>query len=295
MINTQNFGYKELKLILPNTNKALAEVLKSATPQQMQTLSQEKTLESLLQNIFQETLQNNTQDKTLLKLLQNNPTFKSLSNMQESLKSLHVSIPKETQLHQTLSSFLQNIEKIAPDELQNKLENSGILLESKLKNEQEIQNDLKALLLKAQNEITDPKILKHIDKILLQIDYYQLSSYLANAQTLFIPYSWDLLEDGHLSIKQTKNEENICDIELTLKEYGSLKIRLGLFEKNQLYITLNAQSKELKTLLEENIDILKKQLINTNLIPKSISFVEEKKSTYNTPEKELRCGFEVNV
>ncbi len=303
MINTQNIGNKELKIILPNTNKALREILDGATKEQLQTLSNgsAKTLGDIINSLFKDTLQNNTQDKILLNLLKNNPTLKNLTDTQTTLKTLLQELPQNTQLKTTLSQFMQNINNIDAKNLQNKLQNSGVFLENKLKNDHSLQHDLKAVLLTAQKEINETSlpnktdILKHIDKLLLQIDYFQLSSSLANAQTLFIPYEWDMLEDGSLSIKKQNEQQSICDIELTLKKYGSVKLRLGLFEKDQLYITINTQSQELHTLLEENIQQLKQQLFSIGITPKNITFVQNNTQAYESLDKDIGCGFEVSV
>lgn len=278
-----------LKIILPNTNKALKEVLANIPQEKLQTLSYGKNLNDILQNLLKESLQNTSQNKALLQLLQTNPTLKSLTNVQEHIQTLKQLLPQENPLQKTLHSLSQNIKEVNEKNLHSKL--------------QEQQNDtLKTLLEQTHKDVsasTSPnkaEILKHIDKLLLQIDYFQLSSYLANAQTFFIPYSWDLLEDGYLSIKKNKEEQTFCDIELTLKHYQTLKLRVGLFEKNQLYITINAQSNELKTLLKNHIEILKKQLFKVNLIPKNISFVEEQQTPYYASyDKTIGCDFEVSV
>jgi len=295
MIQTHTSPPQTLTLLAAKGNRALQEILQNSSSQELQPLSSGKSLETLLQNLFDETLQENTQNKAILKLLQNNPTLKSLGHLQDNIKELYHSLEKNSPLSKTLNSFLQTIDSLTSQELTQKLQNSGIFLESKLKNEEHLQNDFKALLLQAQSEIHDPKTLKHIDKLLLQIDYYQLSSYLANTPTLFIPYQWDLLENGHLRIQRTQKQQTICDIELTLKTYGTLKLRLGLFEHNQLYITINTQSEQLTTLLQTHIQELKKQLIKIHLIPKEISFVQEKETPYHTNTPEFSSGFEVNV
>ena len=130
----------------------------------------------------------------------------------------------------------------------------------------------------------------------LQIDYYQLLSHLSNASALYIPYSFDALEDGNIKLKNAKNEKFFCDIQLQLKEYGELKLRLGLFEKNQLSININCESSALKEKLQENIAALKKSLFDAGIHPKEIHFIDETKSPapYETAE-DLQLGFEVKA
>ena len=304
MINTQHSSNTQLKLLVPNTNRALQEVLKSATQEQLQGLTGgSKTLGDILHSLFSDTLQNNTQEKNLLDLLKNNPTLKNLTNTQTTLKALIKELPTNTQLSTTLKQFTHNIHTINGKDLHTKLQNSGVFLENKLKNDTALQNDLKAVLLTAHKEISDTssmpnkvEILKHIDKLLLQIDYFQLSSSLSNAPTLFIPYSWEQLKEGSITIRKKKKNHHICDIELTLEEYGEIMLRLGLFENTQLYITITTHSTTLKEMILTHIDLLKTQLKTVGLTPKDISFTTPNtQHSYTTAQKNISCGFEVNV
>jgi len=160
---------------------------------------------------------------------------------------------------------------------------------------------MKATLLKAQDDISNSnipnktEILKQVDKLLLQIDYHQLISHLSNATSLYLPYSWDALEDGKLSIKNNKDGRFFTDIELTLKEYGTLKLRLGLFEKNQLNINITTESPQLKEQLKENLPELKKQLFSVGIQPKDIRFLDDKMSGYDTLNATLNVGFEAKA
>ena len=164
--------------------------------------------------------------------------------------------------------------------------------------------DFKAVLLKtheqaqASDSPNKQEIVKHLDKLLLQVDYHQLLSHLSNASSLYIPYSWDALEDGEIALQNSKNGKFFCDIELHLKEYGKLKLRLGLFEQKQLNINITAQDPKLKTMLQENISTLKQQLNDTGLIVQSIRFVDDTKkhaTPYGQSDDDIDLGFEVKV
>ena len=80
--------------------------------------------------------------------------------------------------------------------------NNNLLQES-------LQKDMKALLLGLEKELTgtvgNTEVLKAVDKLLVQIDYFQLLSHLSNASCLYIPYAWDQLENGNLSFKKSKD------------------------------------------------------------------------------------------
>ncbi|MDQ7067919.1 MAG: flagellar hook-length control protein FliK [Sulfurimonas sp.] len=318
---------KTLNIILPNTNKALSEVLKSITPKELETLSQAKDLKSIINGLLQQKVNDSSGDAKLLTLLKNNPTFKELSSVSSSIKELLQTLQKEKTtlpLEKQLKSFLSNMQTISESDLKMKIENSGVFLESKIKQlfdksiplskpellqiqasaKEIFSHDLKAILLKAHEELQNSslpnrqEILKHIDKLTLQIDYHQLLSHLENATSLYIPYSWDALKDGNITIKSAKDDKFFTDIELHLKEYGMLKLRLGMFEKNQLNINITVESKELKKILQDNIPTLKEQLFGVNIVPVSIRFLDDDtalSSLYSEHDQELNAGFEVKV
>lgn len=306
-----NHSAKTLNIILSNTNRALKEVLQNSSPQELQKLSLGKNLNTIIKSLLEQSAENPKADKMLLELLKKNPTLKELASLTSSTKELLQLLKKESAtlpLQKQLTTFLSDIKDISPKNLQKKLLDSGIFLENKLKNMQapqikeSLSHDFKAILLKAQEEITNTslpnkqEILKHIDKTLLSIDYQQLVSHLSNATSLFIPYSWDALEEGEISMKSTKDGKFFTDIELQLKEFGSLKLRLGIFEKNQLNININAENPTLKQLLHENIPTLKKQLTEVGVIPMNIRFIEDTPSSvYELPTENINAEFEVKV
>jgi len=310
MINLNNTAAKHLQLILPNTNKALTQVLKNASPEELQTLTQSKDLGSILDSLLKRaTTSDTTQNKLLLELLKNNPTLKSLSNANTTIKELIQTLKQEKNplpLEKTLENFLTNIKDINPKELKTKLQTSGLFLESSIKNTQNpkelFSSDIKAILLKAHDELTNSnqtnkqEILKHIDKLLLQIDYNQLVSHLSNASSLYIPYEWKDLKDGNITLKNAKDDKFFCDIHLNLKSYGELDLRLALFQNDQINININTKSKALKSILQENLPTLKKQLLHVNITPKEIRFINEKSNIYEKQTSDnFAMGFEVKA
>jgi hypothetical protein len=303
---------KQLSIILPNTNKALAEVLKDATPKQLEALTQGKDLNSILDTLLKQSAKEPQQNATLLNLLKNNPTLKDLGNVTTTIKDLSTLLKQDKeplQLEKVLKNFTGDLQNISEKDVKAKIENSGVFLESKIKNtalagqKEMLANDLKAVLLKTHEELSNSahpnkqELLKQIDKLTLQIDYYQLSSHLANASSLYIPYSWDALEDGSITLKSAKEDKFFCDIDLQLKEHGQLKLRLGMFEKNQLNMNITTESQKLKTLIQENIQELRKQLVDSGIMPRDIRFIEEShaRSPYDENSQSLAMGFEVKV
>lgn len=508
---------KQLGIILPNTNRALATVLKEATPKEMEAVLKEKDLKSILSSLLKESAQSSESDKTLLNLLKSNPTLKDLGNVTTTVKELLATLKSEKNplpIETTLKKFLVDIKELSEPVLKQKLENSGVFLESRLKSVQNPQaelknllmsleksiekselpsaklltqnvkellasptlketptdakasliqlakgvenivtklgeqlrgadpittkgfervlakvehlitpkmlsvenfkpavlqealgqlntqmlqtpqkgifealskiieslkviqqenpmpkaaldallekkipsevknivdvlkvaiektdpifsketailtskltpfinheklmtqesvkeilsNDLKAVLLKAGEEIAksshpnQAEILKHVDKLLLQIDYFQLLSHLSSSSSLYLPFSWDSLEEGNINIKKDKNSTFYCDIDLKLKEYGELKLKLALYEDNQINVHIYSQNAEFKEIIKENIASLRSALIESQITPREIRIFDTPKvgsaSAYASPQREIDMGFEVKV
>ncbi len=306
---------KLLDIILPNTNKALAEVIKNATPKELQLLSGAKDLKSILNSLLTQSSQNKNSDKALLDLLKNNPTLKTLGSASNSIKDLLSSIKSSTNplpMEKTLNNFLVNIKDLSEPILKQKLINSGVFLESKLKNTQAnqnikelISNDLKALLLQASDEINNSnhpnksEILKQMDKLLLQIDYHQLLSHLSNSSSLYIPFSWEQLQEGTIELKKDKESRFYCDIDLKLEEYGELNLKLTLYDENQLNLHIYSNNAAFKEIIKENISSLRSALIQNSITPREIRLFDSSKnataSPYENNDKKIDLGFEVKV
>ena len=210
---------------------------------------------------------------------------------------------------QDIKTNIAKADPIHSDSVKTVLKELSVLnTPAKLSPEQNIKeilnNDLKAVLHKAGEEVAkiqtpaQADVLKHIDKLNLQIDYYQLVSHLSNSSSLYIPFSWDQMKDGELSIKHSKDDKFYCDIELKLRDYGELNVRLTLYDKNQLNINIHADSEEFKEIMKEAIPELRKSLIDIQITPREIRLHEKNKeqtptSVYNEIAKDLEIGFEV--
>ena len=508
---------KQLDIIVPNKNRALAALLQHATPKEIEALSKGKDLGSVMNSLLKESAQNPTNDKTLLELAKNNPTLKDLGNIGATLKDLLSTLKSQNNplpIETTLKNFLLEMKDISEPILKERFENSGIFLESKLKNVQNpqvelktllqelgknllkselpaakainekirellatpmlkeasndtllqtskedlsllkqlskgvemivsnlkeglkagdivnsksfekqlfkaellitpklltpenfklpllqetltqintqlmqstkpeakglhealtnilksldgisldevsakkipqdigaviekvktvieksdpllsketasigskieafrepqkllsqenvreiISKDLKAVLLRASDEIgksshpNQAEISKQIDKALLQIDYYQLTSHLSNASSLYLPFSWESLEEGSINLKKDKNSVFYCDIDLKLKEYGELKLKLALYEESQLSIHIYSDNPEFKTIVKESIPILRSSLIDAQITPKEIRLFDAAKtsSPYEMQGGDIELGFEVKA
>ncbi|WP_373001422.1 flagellar hook-length control protein FliK [Sulfurimonas sp.] len=166
-----------------------------------------------------------------------------------------------------------------------------------------LANDLKSLLLQTSNEVAksshpnQAEILKNLDKLALQIDYYQLMSHLSNSSSLYLPFSWDALEQGNINLKKGEEDKFYCDIELKLKEYGELSLRLVLYEENQINIQIHSDNEEFKKIIKENISSLRSALIEAHITPREIRLLDATKkaptSPYEAPSEKMSDGINV--
>ena len=416
---------KQLNIILPNTNKALKEVIKDATSKELLNLSQNKDLKSIMNSLLKQTRESSSSDKTLLNLLKNNPTLKNLGSISGNIKALLQSVQSDKNplpIEKQLKSFLVNIKDLSEPILKEKIQNSGVFLESKLKNaknpqvelketlqtltkelksskifnvtvlneklteilntkpianasnrallqllqesskdltslsktikdvtkqllehqnnpankadvinsktvitqlhkltnfdtpakltpnyhvEKIAQEDIKAILAKTTEQLgksdhpQKADILKHIDKLSLQIDYHQLVSHLSNASSLYIPFEWNEMKEGQISVKKEQDDKFTVDIDLKLQEYGELNIKLALYEKNQLNIRIYSNHQDFKNIIKENIASLRSSLIENGITPREIRLLDKNRqeapSPYEQNEQNIQVGFEVKA
>ncbi|RXK02584.1 flagellar hook-length control protein FliK [Arcobacter sp. CECT 8989] len=259
----------------------------------------------VLLNQIDNLLQNKNMDSLNLKPTINNLT----SNIETLLKDLKTTVAQLNQGNTNQASFekidkaLVKLEQTAQNFIQTL--NRG---ENPKGANANLQNDMKAILLKVQEELstntTDPKAsdtAKQVDKVLTQIEYHQLLSLVSNSNSVYIPFIWDMLEDGSISMKEGKDEKFYCEINLNLKEFGETKLLLGLYDKNKLDLTIYATKDHFKEDIKENIFKLKRAMNSVELIPVNIHILdfdkdkkEEVKKTdvYN---QNINLGFGVDI
>ncbi len=290
--NTLNISLannKVLKNILTKIdNKNLNAILKSNI-----------SIQDIIKNLFVDLKNGTKHNVTIENILKNSVVFKNFDSFSKSILNLINEIKSNSQFNKfkpLLESLSKNIQDIDEKSLKELINKSGIFLESKILKQNtnnnktllnNINTDMKTLLLKMKSEISNntntqtKEISKQIDKLLFQIDYYQLLSLTSNSHYLYIPFLWDVLEDGNIYIKQVKKDKFYCQINLCLKDYGQTDLLLVLYDKNKLDLKINTSQDDFKTLVQENIQTLKKAFNNTNLVLTNVQV-----SSLNINEKE---------
>lgn len=294
---------------LPNSTTALLNEIK----QLVQTLNHPKTNDVL--NVLEKLL--NT----------NNPAPQEFSaNAKEllsSLKPLLLSTPIST-LNPTLGQLNTNISGSSPlQQLQTLFNNLEPLVSKNILNnpvftnpnmamnllKEDVSSDMKALLLQVQNELSanpssnTQEILKQVDKLLTQIDFNQLMNVTSNSNFVYLPFLWDLLEDGTIATTKGENEIFYCQINLKLKEHGKLDLLLALYNKNNIDIIIKAQQSDFKEMIQTQLAQLTQSLRGVGLIPTGIKLLDlkeeeslEKEELQSfTPMPDLSFGVNIRV
>jgi len=308
-INTQttkDLPLQTLKEVLPKLEKLQINLQTNIT--QKKEIKLPQVQESLKQIVMSTQEIAPKELKTVVDLL--SKIFKPLQNIQETEVSMDKKTPIEIKnIVQDLKTHIAKADPIYSSNVKEVLKDLSLLnAPAKLSNEQNIKeilnNDLKAVLHKVSDEVsklqtpTQAEVLKHIDKLTLQIDYYQLVSHLSNSSSLYVPYSWEQMQDGEISMKHSKDDKFYCDIDLKLKDYGELNLRLTLYDKNQLNINIHSDNDEFKEIMKEAIPELRKALIDVSITPREIRLHEKTKkqatiSVYDEISQDLDAGFEV--
>ena len=276
VLTPQNFKLPAIKESLEQLNTQLSKSLTSESKELV------KTLTTILKDVEGEpSLEKFIEKKTPQKIQI------LTKNIQDITKESDIVFSKDT------TKILKKLNNLTQVEKLN--------VNSNLK--EVLSNDLKSVLLQTKEELVKTntpnqnEILKHIDKLSLQIDHYQLLSHLSNSSALYLPFSWDSLDDGNIEFKTKEKDKFYCDIHLKLKEYGELNLKLTLFEKNQLNLQILSSNEEFKTKIKENIPTLRSALIDIQITPREIRILTPKKNqtlnAYQTYQDDFKMGFEV--
>ena len=289
-------------------------------PENSQLTESKNTLNTqtkeLLSQIKSEVLNNNPQNQTknlltqIDSLIKTNDLFLKVENPISSLQTNPSNILNNTNNISTFSnnfasnlstlliSLKEDIANLSSNQNNSNTQNNLLKVIDKIENilkesianpnKNPISNDMKSILLQMQDDLAsklDPKsqeMFKQVDKMLIQIDYHQLLSHTGNSNNVYIPFLWDMLEEGSINIKKTDEEKFYCQINLTLKDFGKVDLMMALYDKNKIDLTIHAQREHFKMAVRDNLGNLKKALNNTDLIPVNIKLLDLKDENEKT-------------
>ena len=284
-INSAN----NIKSLINNQVKELLNQIKQDLTQN-QNIIQNKNILTLIDKLISlpdifsksEAILNSVQNSNISNFSNNFATNLNplLTALKESLQAIN---PKNIEIQNQINSLIKKVENIIQEYTNNQLDNP--------KDNQKLDNDFKSILLKMQDEVaqkTDIKSqdsLKTINNLLTQIDMQQLTSLVSNSNFVYIPFLWEMLEDGIVEIKQKEEDKFFCQIKLTLKDFGKIDLMLSMYDENKLDMTIYAQREHFKVTLRDNLQKLKLALNEANIIPMHIKLLDMKEESENKEQK----------
>ena len=284
-----NRANNNIKSLINNQVKELLTQIKQDLTQN-QNIIQNKNILPLIDKLISlpdlfsksEAILNSVQNSNISNFSNNFATNLNplLTALKESLQAIN---PKNSEIQNQINSLIKKVENIIQEYTNNNLDNP--------KDNQKLDNDLKSILLKMQDEVaqkTDIKSqdsLKTINNLLTQIDMQQLTSLVSNSNFVYIPFFWEMLEDGTVEIKQKEEDKFFCQIKLTLKDFGKIDLMLSMYDENKLDMTIYAQREHFKVTLRDNLQKLKLALNEANIIPMHIKLLDMKEESETQEQK----------
>ena len=272
-INTSSL----LNFLKPNINESIKGKIESLSKDgkvDITTLLKDKNIQTLINSLFKDILSGLKTKSSVSDALKNSKSMFDFKNLSVDIKDILSNIKDNAKLQKqvaVLKEFLLDIKNINDKNLKSNINNSGIFLESKLlKNSPNIATDLKASLLQIQEQVNDPKI----QKVLSQIEFNQLLSYTSYSNNTFLPFMWDNIEDGSVSINQSNEDNFTCSIDLNLKNYGELKAIILLEKNNNININIRIKSDILKQKIQDNLPELRQRINNIDLNLQSLNILK---------------------
>ncbi|MBK6303082.1 MAG: flagellar hook-length control protein FliK [Arcobacter sp.] len=284
-----NIENTQIKNLINNQVKELLTQIKQDLTQN-QNIIQNKNILTLIDKLISlpdlfsksEAILNSVQNTNISNFSNNFATNLNplLTALKESLQAIN---PKNTEIQNQINSLIKKVENIIQEYTNNNLDNP--------KDNQKLDNDFKSILLKMQDEVaqkTDIKSqdsLKTINNLLTQIDMQQLTSLVSNSNFVYIPFFWEMLEDGTVEIKQKEEDKFFCQIKLTLKDFGKIDLMLSMYDENKLDMTIYAQREHFKVTLRDNLQKLKLALNEANIIPMNVKLLDMKEESETQEQK----------
>lgn len=279
----------QIKNLINNQVKELLTQIKQDLTQN-QNIIQNKNILTLIDKLISlpdlfsksEAILNSVQNSNISNFSNNFATNLNplLTALKESLQAIN---PKNIEIQNQINSLIKKVENIIQEYTNNNLDNP--------KDNQKLDNDFKSILLKMQDEVaqkTDIKSqdsLKTINNLLTQIDMQQLTSLVSNSNFVYIPFFWEMLEDGTVEIKEKEEDKFFCQIKLTLKDFGKIDLMLSMYDENKLDMTIYAQREHFKVTLRDNLQKLKLALNEANIIPMNVKLLDMKEESETQEQK----------
>lgn len=166
-----------------------------------------------------------------------------------------------------------------------------------------ILGDIKGVLSNLAEKLThspqtqSTHALELTNKLLTQIEYHQLVSYVGSTTHVYVPFVWEGLKEGSMMMKQTSENAFHCQIDLDLEQYGKIHMMLVLSNNEYLDMSIATQKESLKEKVGEHLSSLKQALNEVGIITQSIKLLEYKEETILKKEyfDDTNLNFGINI
>ncbi len=256
-------------------------------------------------------------------------SFEGLKNGSEGmarLVSLLAKLPESLKQNlpeiDIINCFLLQIDRLSGKTMKDVVQNGGIFFETKLRIlalglEAEgapadieagriIANDLKASLLRLKDIFLVPDVLERLrssvnpdeifsalNRVLRNIEFYQLQSKLTDSLQFFLPLVWRELKDGEIIVREFDRGEPgersySCTLNLDLDHTGKLRVIL-VYQAGRVHVTCAVENSGFSKLLQEGADALEQQLRSSGLRLGHLAVHHEPKIQFqrNPPDERL--------
>jgi len=242
------------------------------------------SIKNLLDSLFKDLISNQKSKDMVLKILNDENILQNIKDTALDLKSILNNFKNSKLLSKStisLKKLLLDINELDAKSLQKQIKKSGVFLEARLadsssKPKEVILDDVKATLLLLKQELSQSKnlvvkdTLLKIDKVLTNINYYQLVSFSMGANILYLPLLWGELDEGQINIKKLRQKRYFCEINLKLKNIGKIDLLVMLFDDISINLSIFVQSDKFLKKIRENLQLLKQGISSVGLIPSNI-------------------------
>ncbi|MBA4373175.1 MAG: hypothetical protein C0402_09985 [Thermodesulfovibrio sp.] len=170
------------------------------------------------------------------------------------------------------------------------------------------ETDQKALLLKLGDLLRDgdvvsslkaagvnaPEVSGVVDRMLKNIEFFQLSSKVNDVLYTFLPVTWQEMRDGEITFKQEARSGSrafTCDISLDLITLGRLSVSITLFE-GSYHVTFYAEDTGTRSLIEAEKSQLEQGFSEGGLPLRVVSVAAKRGASFGATDKK---GLDIKV
>lgn len=324
----QNFTM-EVKVLLGQVKEALGSLkLENLAPKIDQLLSKDSLLKGVIEpknediikevvkEVGKEALEEETQkiinEQTTTQLSQSQSSAKPAQSVEEALKMVANRIKQQIGLEDAKTVMQADFKEksavleqkihslIKPELFVGKVVAQTLSLDA---SNAELLSDMKGVLNKLSEQLSasprHKEALEITNRLLTQVEYHQLFSYVSSATHLYIPVSWEGLNGGSMMMKKSSDEGFHCQIELDLEQYGKLNMMLLLSNEKYIDLSIAAQKKELKEKITTHLSALKQAFNEVGLVVGGVKMLEYKevnivKNDYFSGES-LQFGINITI